>query len=410
MMKILLVNIVYNWGSTGYICRDIARQLTEKGNEVTIAAGFDWGEPKSGVFTFCTLIERAIYVKLNRLGLVSKFSGSPIATWRLKRFIKKTDPDVVHIHNINSNICNMYEIFKWLGKHGVKTVITHHAEILYTGNCNYSYDCNQWIDNKCRDCRNVIWATGSMFGNPHRSWKQMEESFSFFKSENVYFTAVSPWVECRAKLNTYLKNFRCKTVLNGIDTNIFRICEDFSELKNSVKIGYKDYVLYVSANFDPLNVNDIKGGYYLVKLAQIMPDVKFVVVATNISSTTFLPENVIIWGKAKTQEQLAMLYSGAMVTVLTSKKETFSMICAESLCCGTPIVGFLAGGPETIALNGCSKFVEHGNIDALCEAVNDMRNNRMNSLEISRVAQSVYSRATMSDNYEKIYNELLHQE
>ena len=38
------------------------------------------------------------------------------------------------------------------------------------------------------------------------------------------------------------------------------------------------------------------------------------------------------------------------LTVLTSKRETYGMACAESLACGTPVVAFLAGGTESIAL------------------------------------------------------------
>ncbi len=34
------------------------------------------------------------------------------------------------------------------------------------------------------------------------------------------------------------------------------------------------------------------------------------------------------------------------------------MVTAESLCCGTPVVGFTAGGPESIAIDAFSNFVE----------------------------------------------------
>ena len=42
--------------------------------------------------------------------------------------------------------------------------------------------------------------------------------------------------------------------------------------------------------------------------------------------------------------RLAEYYSLVDVTVITSFHETFSMVVAESLSCGTPIVGFKAGG------------------------------------------------------------------
>lgn len=55
--------------------------------------------------------------------------------------------------------------------------------------------------------------------------------------------------------------------------------------------------------------------------------------------------------------------------LLTSERETFSMVTAESLCCGTPVVGFKAGAPEQIALKEYSEFVDYGNLDKLEKAV-----------------------------------------
>lgn len=45
------------------------------------------------------------------------------------------------------------------------------------------------------------------------------------------------------------------------------------------------------------------------------------------------------------------------------------MVTAESLCCGTPVVGFLAGGPESIAIEKFSAFVEYGDLNAIKESI-----------------------------------------
>ena len=404
-MKILLTNFVYNWGSTGYICRDLFSTLPKYGVNVIVAAGFDWGNPKSGVFTFCTKVERFIYELLNKMGLVSKFEGSPIATIRLLNYIKKNKPDIVHIHILNCNCCNMYRVLRWLGKNDVKTVITHHAEILYTANCNYSYDCNSWINEQCRKCNRVLWATGSKKGNTHALWEKMANAFSYFKTENVIFTAVSPWVERRSVESTYLSRFRCVTVMNGIDTGVFYKRKGGEEnIVNTFKNGHTKYILYVSANFNPVDINDIKGGYYLVELAKMVPDINVLVVSTSYSNVDNLPSNVYLWGRAKSQNELAELYSYAELTVLTSKKETFSMICAESLCCGTPVVGFKAGGPETISLKKYSSFVDYPNIHCLAKEICSFRNKSFNKEEISNEACITYSRESMTKQYLNIYN------
>ena len=148
--------------------------------------------------------------------------------------------------------------------------------------------------------------------------------------------------------------------------------------------------------------------YLLVKLAEkLLPQkIKIVVVAGN-GEDYDLPNNVIYIGRAKSQKDLACLYSEADLSVITSQKETFCMPVAESLCCGTPVVGFKAGGPESIAIDKYSEFVDYADIEALERAVLKWINNNYNKTEIAKEAQGLYSKETMTDNYIKLYKHLL---
>ena len=98
----------------------------------------------------------------------------------------------------------------------------------------------------------------------------------------------------------------------------------------------------------------------------------------------------------------------AQMTILTSQKETFSMICAESLCCGTPIIGFKAGAPETIALPEYSYFYEFANIMALFIKVKEMLyTDSYDANQISEIAKETYSAKRMAKNYLSLYKELI---
>lgn len=66
---------------------------------------------------------------------------------------------------------------------------------------------------------------------------------------------------------------------------------------------------------------------------------------------------------------LTKFYSMADVFVLFSKRETYSMTCAEALCCGTPVVGFKCGAPETVFKEPYSKFVEYGDVDGVANLI-----------------------------------------
>ena len=110
-----------------------------------------------------------------------------------------------------------------------------------------------------------------------------------------------------------------------------------------------------------------------------------------------------MWGAAKNQDELAQLYSEADVTLILSKRETFSMVTAESLCCGTPVVGFKAGGPESIALSEWSSFSEYGDIDSLCSSLRDLLVLNINKKEISEKACSTYSSDYCTNMFLSLY-------
>lgn len=64
-------------------------------------------------------------------------------------------------------------------------------------------------------------------------------------------------------------------------------------------------------------------------------------------------------------------YATAHVTVLPSRQEAFGLVLAESLASGTPIVGCRDGGAESIVTSEVGRIVDHGDVDALAQALED---------------------------------------
>ena len=137
-----------------------------------------------------------------------------------------------------------------------------------------------------------------------------------------------------------------------------------------------------------------------------MSDYHFLI-AGNYDKRTDIPSNVTLLGRLADQETLAKFYSISDITILTSKKETFSMVTAESLCCGTPIVGFKAGAPETISIPEYSRWVDYGDIKSLRNAVLEVVNQDINKDELCALSKSLYDKKVMVGNYINVYNRLL---
>lgn len=166
-------------------------------------------------------------------------------------------------------------------------------------------------------------------------------------------------------------------------------------------------LLFVTANFNPIDKSNNKGGWYIVELAKRMTDAIFIVVTPVAHNIENLPDNVYVWGKASSSFELAQLYSTVNLSLIASRRETFSMILAESLCCGTPVVGFKAGGPESIAMKDYCELVEYGNLDKYEDAVIRMLSQDFDREKISHEAKKIYDSKSMTRGYIDIYKCLL---
>lgn len=411
-MKILQINCVYKRGSTGKIVGDIHKVLLNKGIESIVCYGRQRGAitKEENVYKFCTELEGDIHHFAHRYLGALQYGGCYVSTRKLISIIDREKPDVVHIQCINGYCVNIYKLFKWLGQSNIKTIVTNHAEFYYTGSCGYAFDCEKWMnDEGCGNCPTLRQATDSRcIDNTAFSWKQMKKAFKTFKKENLVFTAVSPWVKSRLELSPITNEFRCEVVENGVETSIFyrRSDQECADIRKKIGIDTTaKMVFHATASFS-LSETSIKGGRYIYELAKNMPEVYVVVAALVYEDILDCPKNLILIGATETQDQLATYYSTADLTVIASRRETFSMITAESLCCGTPIVGFEAGGPENIALPKYSYFVKYGNMDALQSATEEMLSKVYDSKAIETAAKVRYSKETMTGQFLKIYKDI----
>lgn len=401
-MKILQVNCVYRKGSTGKIVYDIHSQLPEYGCESVVCYGRGKMTSEKNVYKTCG----ELYAKANKLmSMVTgiMYGGCTVSTSRLIGIIKKETPDIVHLHCINGNFVNIYRIVKFLKERRIQTVLTLHAEFMYTGGCSHSFDCNKWsVSDGCSRCPRWRSETNSLFfDRTHIMWQRMYNAFKDF-GESLTVVSVSPWLKNRAQMSPILKGVKHFVILNGLDCEIFKP-RNVDKIRKKHGLIDERIVFHATPKLDD-SLEHIKGGYYVLKLAEELRDhnVKFLI-AGDYAEDIRVPENVILLGKIEKQEELAAYYSMADVTVVTSKRETFSMVVAESLCCGTPVAGFKAGAPEQITIDEYSDFSEFGDMIEFKKNVLKWLDARMDSRKIHKVAVQKYSKSRMIQEYVKIY-------
>lgn len=401
-MRVLQINCEYKTGSTGKIADCIAQGLKQCGHKVFTCYGLNKRSDDGESACICTPFEHKINALISRIDGIP-FGGYYRANKRFEDIVSSFSPDIVHVHCINGYTINIYKLLKYLAKNKIRTVVTLHAEFFFTGGCSHAYECNQWI-NGCKKCSVYRKSVSSwFFDRAQASWKKMNMAFSAFTSDYIRIIAVSPWLENRAKKSAIFRNFKVSCIGNGVDTEVFTFCSD----KSLDITNYRKCILFVTAHFS-MREYDSKGGKFLIELAHMSPEYKYIVVArTSDVDTSKLPQNVHYIGSTDNQRELAFLYSAADASITLGKRETFSMIVAESLCCGTPIVGFQAGGPESIGLKDFSDFVAYGNTKLLHEALEGMLSRDINKRELSEKARSVYGKSVMFEGYARVYSELM---
>lgn len=392
-------------GSTGKIIGDIADHAANFGYETLLCAPCAPGTNQN-IRYFRTSLphEQGIYRRMNYL-YGYQYGFAPLSTIRIKQIIRKEKPDLIHIHCVNGFMVNVYSLFRLLKKKNIPVVITNHAEFFYTGGCPYAFDCEGWMTG-CGQCPQAQIATGGKLRDTSAAaWKRMKHVFSGL--ENAVMVSVSPWVGGRAARSPITQELTQKTVLNGVNTEVFA-WHDQAQLRK--KYGLPEdakIIFHPTANFSA-SEEDRKGGRFVIRLAERLANRNILfLVAGKHTPELPVPDNMILLGQIADQKTLAQYYSLADVTVVAGKRETFNMPVAESLCCGTPVAGFQAGGPESITIERYSRFVEYQDLMGLETQVLELLERPADKWEISEQAKEKYSAAVMAANYMRIYQELL---
>lgn len=357
-MKIIQINCVYSKGSTGKITKDLHEGLLEKGVDSLVLYGRGYNSNDPRVKKICG----ELYARFNRVWSFvtgTMYGGCSFSTARIIRTIKKEKPDVVHLQCINGNFVNIYRLISWLKKNKIKTILTLHAEFMYTANCGYSFDCEKW-KNGCGNCPRLKQETHSwLIDGTHRSWIKMRDAFDGFSTLQV--VSCSNWIQTKSAQSPILAAFPNVVVHNGIDTNLFNYEKKPGDLNVLKKYGIpldKKIVLHVTPGF----FNEIKGGSFFRELSQILPgNYQCVVVGCSGSDA----KGIVHIPYTQDQSELAAIYRSASVFVITSKRDNYPTVCLEANCCGIPVVGFNVGGVKETIYPSMGEVVNYGDIIAL---------------------------------------------
>jgi glycosyltransferase involved in cell wall biosynthesis len=201
---------------------------------------------------------------------------------------------------------------------------------------------------------------------------------------------------------------KIRMVYNGLDADFFRPLDGETRRSNSL--------LFVG------NTDDSKKGIlYLLQALTLLPqEVTLTVVDPGAPFKTYAPElvqkfrlasRVTFTGKVS-PELLRQLYASSEAVVLPSLYEGFGLPAAESMACGTPVIGTRAGAlAEVVGEDGAGILVPPRNPPALAQAILEVlrdpeRRKKMGIAGRQRV-EKLFTWERVAERTVEVYKELL---
>lgn len=205
-----------------------------------------------------------------------------------------------------------------------------------------------------------------------------------------------------------------RIVYNGVDTSLY----SFSDKK-------REYLLWLGrlskAKNKDGNFMDPKGIKWAIELARQTGEK--LLLSGNIEDMKFFEQDVkpylndkIKWigpissEQALTREEVIFLMQGAKAFLMTINwEEPFGLVMAESMSCGTPVIGFNRGSVSEVIVDGKTGFIvdPQEGVEGLKKALEKLPSIKFQDCREHMVNN--FSLEKMVEGYEKIYQEIVEQ-
>ena len=127
----------------------------------------------------------------------------------------------------------------------------------------------------------------------------------------------------------------------------------------------------------------------------------------NLANVLGMSDNVSLVGR-KTKEEIISIITGCHAFVLSSRAETFGVVCIEALSQGLPNIATVCGGPEEFITETNGLLIPVEDIDAMAEAMCKMYENysQYDNVAITNECLSKFSPHVIASQLTEIFKEV----
>jgi len=400
-MKVVQINAVYGFSSTGRTTRELHEYLLNEAiDSYVFCANTIKQEDK--VFLIGDEWDHKIHsLKSHLFGLQGYFSKG--STLKMIEKLDTIQPEVVILRNLHSNYVNVPLLLNYLALKNIATIIVLHDVWPFTGLCcHYTEDnCYKW-QTHCSHCPirhkyNDSW----LFD---RSSKIFDDKLRLFQmNKRLGVVGVSNWVTNEASQSPiFSKAKKITRIYNWIDHNVF-LPKETQTLRQKLGLSKNDFIVLGIAQRWSIS----KGYAEYVELAKNCKEIKIILVGKN-DDTSELPLNMLIIPPTNSAEELASFYSMADVFLNFSIQETFGKVTAEALSCGTPVIAYNSTANPELCGEGCGYVIDERTWKATLPYIKEVQKTGKESYTDKCVdfARSQFSKEKNIKQYLDLFNRL----
>lgn len=382
----------------------VQEQKRNESNEHVAGSGFLYG-----VNNFSNFVKERLTIKPHEKNSSMRYNFSIANTGQsIADLPVVKEADVIHLHWINQGFLSLdglQELFS-LGK---PVVWTLHDMWPFTGGCHYAGNCFEFNEH-CGFC--------PYLSDPQKtdiSYQTYARKKDIYSKANLSVVTCSRWLATMARSSSMMKNANVITTIpNPIDTNFYKPIDRMACRKELGLPLDKKLILFGAAN-----ILDVRKGFrYLEEALTIIQD-NFPAISSRMELVVFgkldkgwtnkftfkiHPMNFI-----SNPETLVKLYNAADTFILPSLQDNLPNTVVESMCCGTPVVGFSIGGiPEMITHMKTGFLAEVKNSLSLANGIYNMLffgPEQRNAVRESAV--QLFAENTVATQYIDVYKKVL---
>ncbi len=326
------------------------------------------------------------------------FSIDPpgVPNMQLERIIAEADIFNLHWYARFLSLRNIAQ----LSRSGKPVVLTVRDMNPLTGGCHFFHGCENWK----RDCLPCPQFAAGDVPLPNATFEAKKTLWDF---DNITIVVLSDHTAQLVKQSPLFGRCRIEKIPNPMDVSIFKP-HDRGQARNECGVPRgKRAIAYL-----PSYSSVVKGSAQAVKalrrLAEDVPTISCVVLcAGDLDEKLDIPFETIDVGFIGNKPQLTRFYSAADVTLIPSLEETFSNTAAESLSCGTPIVGFQVGAIPEMAQGRRGRAVPVEDIDGLAAGLKAFASEgQVNPNELHRYVSGTFGTDAVGRRHLELFEEL----